>query len=64
MKILVNGKIKRLFLCVVSVDIGFVAVVLLCMGLSEKFPGLCDDRRHLYDGRCTWTLISVFSGAE
>ena len=36
MKILVNGKIKRLFLCVVSVDIGFLAVVLLCMSLKAK----------------------------
>ena len=36
MKILVNGKIKRLFLCVVSVDIGFLAVVLLCMSLKVK----------------------------
>ena len=65
MKILANRKIKRLFLCVASADIGFVAIVLLCMNLkSEKCSGLCDDRCHLYDGGCICFLISVFPGAE
>ncbi len=36
MKILANRKIKRLFLCVASADIGFVAIVLLCMNLKVK----------------------------
>ena len=36
MKILANGKIKRLFLCVASADIGFVAIALLCMNLQVE----------------------------
>ena len=60
MKILANGKIKRLFLCVASADIGFVAIALLCMNLQVENVLVYV----MNDGGCICFLISVFPGAE